>query len=121
MQNVTYEFNGYTVEFKPYLTFGQKRALEKLMAGGIHIDPTTNKQENTISGAIMYESQDFVLRALIVSLKTPDGLVFQGDQAYEAIQNFTPDQEEIGRAIYTKINEVTRANNPSADKKKVSK
>jgi len=121
MQNITYEFNGYTVEFKPYLTFGQKRALEKLMAGGIHIDPTTNKQKNTISGAIMYESQDFVLRALIMSLTTPDGQLLQGDAAYDAIQNFAPDQEEVGKAIYTKINEVTRANAPTTDKKKVSK
>jgi len=116
MENVTFEINGYTVILKPSLNFGQKRQLQKLMAGSMSVDAATNKADTVVSGAIVYEAQDLTLKMLLISLKTPAGQLYDGLAAYEAIQNL--EDEEVGRAIYKRIDEVTSATQLTPESKK---
>lgn len=107
MENITYEINGYTAIFKSALTFGQKRQLQKLMSSAMSIDAETNKANTNISGQIVYESQDMVMKMMLVSLKDPTGKLYEGDAAYKAIQEFTGDDEATGKALYEKVDEIT--------------
>ena len=116
MENITFEIKGYIVTFKPFLTFGQKRELEKLMAGSMSVDAKTNKPNTNIAGSIVYEAQDLTLKMMIVELKNPSGQVFQGTDAFEAIQNLT--DEEVGKAIYKKLDEITSSKTLTPDSKK---
>ena len=94
---------------KPFLNFGQKRQLQKLMAGAMSVDAETNKANTKIDGSILYEAQDFTLKMMLVSLIKPDGNVLQGDDAYNAVQELSPELEDVGKALYAKIDEVTKS------------
>ncbi len=116
MENVTFEFKGYTVIFKPSLNFGQKRQMQKLMASKMSVDVKDLSADTNVDGAIIYEVQDLTLKSLLVSFKTPEGKVFEGTLAYDAIQEL--DDDEVGRAIYAEIDKVTSATKLTPDSKK---
>ena len=105
MENITFEINGYTTVFKPSLNFGQKRQIQKLMAGAMSLNAETNTANTNIAGSIVFEAQDLTLKMLLISFKTPSGQVYEGSAAYDAVQNLEDD--EVGKAIYAKIKEVT--------------
>ena len=99
--------NGYTAIFRPYLTFGQKRQLQKIISSAMTVDAETSKPNTKISAAVIYEAQDAAMEMMLVSLTKPDGTTLQGQAAYVAVQGFIGEDEKIGQAFYTKLDHIT--------------
>ena len=119
MDNVKVELPlGYSAQIKPFLNFGQKRQLQKLMAGAMSINPEKGSTDTTLNGSIVYEAQDFTLKMMLVSLTKPDGNVLSGVDAYNAVQEFNGESETVGAAIYEKIDEITKSTYLSDEGKK---
>jgi len=107
MDNIKFETNGWVFFLKPFLTFGQKRQIKKLIADAMKLNAETSEADTSISGSVVFEAQDAVLRMMIVSATKPDGNVLQGFEAYKAVQDFHGEDEKIGAALYDKIDDIT--------------
>ena len=107
--------SGFKAYFKPFLTFGQRREIEKFTASKVEIDPLTQQPKNGISALSLYEGEDMVLKMLLDHIIINDQTL-TGEEAYLAVQNF--ENEEDGKVIYSKINEIVSSKNLPTDKKK---
>ena len=102
MDNITFQTpGGYTVHLKPFLTFGDKRSLERVFAEGMSIDPT--KGTTQASGTAIYAAQDKAVELMVMNIEQ-DGKFIEGDEILPAIYAM-PDDD--GRAIYDKVNELS--------------
>jgi hypothetical protein len=102
MENITYTTpSGYTVHLKPFLTFGDKRALERVFAEGMSVDATNGTSQ--ASGKAIYEAQDKAVELMVVKIEM-EGKTIDGDQILPAIYAM---QDPDGRAIYDKVNELS--------------
>ena len=103
MDNIIFKTpSGYTVHLKPFLTFGDKRSLERVFAEGMSIDPT--KGTSQASGKAIYEAQDKAVELMVIKIVTAEGKEFAGDSVLEVINSMRDDD---GRAIYDKVNELS--------------
>lgn len=98
--------SGHKAYIKPYLTFGQSRAIEKLWISTMKITPGKEEAPNSVDGSVVYEAQDLTVKFLIEKIVTAEGKEFAGDSVLEVIGSM---KDEDGRAIYTKIDEITAA------------
>lgn len=102
MENITFQTPaGYTVHLKPFLTFGDKRSLERVFAEGMSIDPT--KGTTQASGTAIYAAQDKAVELMVVKIEMK-GAVIEGNEILPAINTMRDDD---GRAIYDKVNELS--------------
>jgi hypothetical protein len=90
--------SGYVVDFKDEtdLTYGDRRRIQRDMMKGIKINPNQVKDLN-FTGDFVYDSQDATLRAILKSIKNPDGTDVTGD-LFEFVQGFKNPAD--GDAVY---------------------
>lgn len=98
--------SGHTISIKPYLTFGQSRAIEKLWMSTMKVVPGQQEPTSSIDASIVYEAQDMAVKFLVEKITTNEDKVFQGDTVLDVIASM---KEEDGRAIYAKIDEIASA------------
>jgi hypothetical protein len=102
MENITFTTpSGYTVHLKPFLTFGDKRSLERVFAEGMSVDATNGTSQ--ASGKAIYEAQDKAVELMVVKIEM-DGKTIEGDQILPAIYAM---RDPDGRSIYDKVNELS--------------
>lgn len=108
---------GHIVTFKSHFTFGDSRQLQRVWASGMVIKPGGTTNDSIIKGNVIYEAQDTAVKLLVVKIESKEGLTFEGDpdKILEVIFSMP---EEDGKAIYAKIDELTRANTLTPDAKK---
>lgn len=121
MDYIRYEINGYTATFRPYLTFTQKRKIQRLIAAAMQVSVVANADNMSIPGSVVYDAQDMAMQMMLVSLSQPDGTSLEGASAYDKLQGFFGEDEQIAEAVYKKLDEMTGRSYlgvPAEDKKK---
>lgn len=104
--------SGQIVTFKPYLTTGQSRELQKILLSKGSFNTEAGKLEG-VSTETYLDMQDKAAGYLIQSIKSTNG----------AESTFTPDwlynlPVQDGNLVYEKINEITQSTNLSKEAKK---
>lgn len=106
--------SGYEVSIKDFLSFGEKRQLEKLIASRIKIKADSNQKIDMapVDASINYEMQDMAFGFLVQK-------IIKGEQEittnlYDEIMSWP---EGDGQAVFNAINEVTAAPLVQAEKK----
>lgn len=94
--------SGHRVFLKQFLTFGQKRDIEKVFASKVKVDPLTQKSE--VDGSVLYDAQDLGVKYLIEKIIDKDSKEYTGDDILPAILSWP---EEDGKLVYDKIDEIT--------------
>jgi len=107
--------SGYTVYLKPYLTFRQKRELDRFLASKMMVDPINQTKKTEIPASIYYDTQDLLLKFLIEKVTDTQNVTYTGDAAIERILSM---KEEDGKMVFDKIDELTQAKTLSDDAKK---
>lgn len=100
--------SGHKVTIKNGLTYGENRQIQRVIAGGMKVDPKT--QETSIDGSAIYDSQDLAVKMTVQSIQLANGTVVQGgEQCLALILSWEGAEEEDGKAIYDKINDLTKS------------
>src|SRR5579859_954158 len=107
MDNIKFETHGWVFFFKPFLTFGQKRSIQKLTAAGMQFNAETTRRTMTITAAVIFDSQDAALRFMLVSATKPDGNVAMGEDAYDLVQSLHGEDTQIAEAVYNQVDVIT--------------
>jgi hypothetical protein len=103
MDNITLTTpSGWKAVIKPFMTFGDKRALERVFAEGMTLDA---KGDPHASGKSVYDAQDKAVSLMVTELTHEDGRTSNDAQTILAWIMGMP--EEDGRMIYDKVNELT--------------
>ncbi len=106
--------SGHKVFFKPFLTTGQDRELQRLFVKKLQVDPVTQKVDYDASP--YYDAEDLAIKFIIEKIVLKDGQeIIEKDKIFTTIADW-PRQD--GKAVYDKIDEITELNKFS--KKKVS-
>lgn len=98
--------SGFEVHIKDYLSFGEKRQLEKLIASRITVKANANQKVDIspVEGSINYEMQDMAFGFLVQKIvKESEELT---TNLYDEIMSW---READGKAVFDAINEVTAA------------
>ncbi len=106
--------SGYEVHINDFLSFGEKRQLEKLVASKVMVK-ADGKQEvdvQPVSGSLNYEMQDMAFSFLVRKIIKGEEEV--SVKLYDEVMGW---KEEDGIAVFDAINEVT-SKNPLVAKKK---
>jgi hypothetical protein len=104
MDNITLTTpSGWKAVIKPFMTFGDKRALERVFAEGMTLD---SKGDPHASGKSVYDAQDKAVSMMVKELVAPDGgnPIVNPEMILAKIMAMP---EEDGRMIYDKVNELT--------------
>lgn len=115
MDNITITTpTGWKAVLKPFMTFGDKRQLERVWAETMTLDAST--QQTQVSGKALYDAQDKAVELMVTELIAPDGSgsTTTPDAILAKIMELP---EADGRAIYDKINELTASSIPAGQKK----
>lgn len=104
--------SGETVLFRPFLTTGQSRELQKILLKKGTFNTEAGKLEN-VGTETFLEMQDRAAEFLIVGGKSKDGVDFKFTMDW--LSNLPVSD---GNIVYNKINEITQASNLSAESKK---
>ncbi len=104
--------SGYTVFLRPFLTFGQRRELEKVWASKLKVDADAKRTE--FDASAIYEAEDLAVSFLVEKILDKDGNELAG-KPLETILSW-PDED--GRCVYDKINEIASIKPSSQEKKK---
>lgn len=96
--------SGYSVELKDFLTFGQRRAIEKLLISKSKINPQTQSLSD-IEPSLLYEVQDEAFKMLVTKIINDKGTVVEGD-LFKFVNELP---EEDGQLIYKTINDITNS------------
>ena len=106
--------SGHKVVFKPFLTFGAKRELERIWLRGSRVDPK-HPEKMDFDASTLYDAQDAALKLMVASIELPDGPLVDEPQAIlDYVSAMTP---EDGQAIYDRLNQLTGTNVPEDQKK----
>jgi hypothetical protein len=108
--------SGHKVYFKPYLTYGEKRALRRVLASSIDNDIVTGKQDSNVSGDKVIEAQELAAKFMIKRIITAGGVVKEGELAYQEVMNW--ESEADGDAVFHKMNEITSSKAIDEESKK---
>ncbi len=105
--------SGYEVHLKDFLTFGEKRQLEKLVASKIRVKADANKQVDIepVEGSINYEMQDMAFNFLIQKIVKGEEEITA--KLYEEVMSW---REEDGDPVYEALDKITAK--PVVDSKK---
>lgn len=101
--------SGYEVHLKDFLSFGEKRQLEKLIASKIKVrtDGSSKKVDvEPVEGTINYDMQDMAFRFLVLKIikKTDSDSQEITSNIYDEVMTW---QEEDGNAVFAAIDQVT--------------
>lgn len=96
----------YEVHFKEYLTFGQKRVLQRLIFSQIRVTPSTDAKKsanvNDFSVEFMQDVQDKACEMLI------EKIIINGKEHTDNLVDLVLSwRDEDGQAVYTKVDELT--------------
>lgn len=105
--------SGHRVFLKSFLSFGQKRDIEKVFASKVKVDPLTQKSE--VDGSVLYDAQDLGVKYLVEKIIDKDGKEYTGDEVLSVILSWS---EKDGKLVYDKIDEITAIKSVPADSKK---
>jgi len=93
--------SGYEVHIKDFLSFGEKRQLEKFIASKVMVK-ADSKQQVEVSGSLNYEMQDMAFSFLIQKIVKAEEEITT--KLYDEVMSW---REEDGQAVFDAINEVT--------------
>jgi hypothetical protein len=96
--------SGYEVHIKDFLSFGEKRQLEKFIASKVMVKADSKRQVEVepVSGSLNYEMQDMAFGFLIQKIiKVEEEIT---TKLYDEVMTW---KEEDGQAVFDAINEVT--------------
>lgn len=103
--------SGYTVELRPFLTTGGRRAIQKAMARHVpSLGPGMSQEDIKIPLVAQYEAEEEALRQLLLSVTLPDGT-----QASDPVAAVNEMPEADGDTVYQRINELTNEGQPRTD------
>lgn len=95
--------SNYKVTLKDFLTFGEKRTLERTIVEGTVVD-TDSKQAPKIQGTQLYAYQDKAFEILVQKIEIEDKSYDSSNQnLYEMVMSW---REEDGKAVFDKILEM---------------
>src|SRR5262245_38298935 len=96
--------SGYEVHLKDYLSFGEKRQLEKLIASRVMVKTDGSQKVDIapVEGSINYDMQDMAFGFLVLKV-VKDGQELTAN-LYDEIMSW---READGQAVFNAINEVT--------------
>ncbi len=98
--------SGYEVHVKDFLSFGEKRQLEKLIASRIKVkaDADNKVDISPVDGSVNYEMQDMAFGFLVQKILKEGAEITTS--LYDEIMSW---HEADGKAVFDAINEVTAA------------
>lgn len=102
MENIEFKTpNGWTIQIRPDLTYGQFIQIQKLIASQMKVDPVTNKITSEYEGGMLFEANRKTMEFLVIKVIDPQGI--EQTNVMEAIDNMPrPD----GMALQEKVNEI---------------
>jgi hypothetical protein len=106
--------SGYKVTFKPFVSFGVKRQIQRVLMASAKVDPK-DPDKIEFSPAAMLDSQDLAVKLLVERIEVKGQettYVTIPEQVLETIQGWP---EPDGQAVYDKIDQLT---NSTEDPKK---
>lgn len=104
----------YEVHIKDYLSFGEKRQIEKLVASKVMVKAGGKEQVNVepVSGSLNYEMQDLAFGFLVQKIIKGEEEITT--KLYDEVMSW---REEDGSVVFDAINEVTSKSPLVASKK----
>lgn len=108
--------SGHQVYLKPHLTYGDKRDLERVFAKATVVDPQT--KEVAFDSASIYDAQDLAVKRMVVRLVTKSHPIIETDVPEAILSAILAMPEEDGKAIFDKVEELTKATQLSTEQKK---
>lgn len=89
--------SGYIVEFRDDsdLTYGDRRAIQKAMVKSVKIDAEESKID--LTGEVLFDAQEAMLKIILKSIKRPDGTLVEGDLFAEVM---SWKSQEDGDAVF---------------------
>jgi hypothetical protein len=105
----------HKVYLKPQLNHGDKRDVQRVFAAATTVDPKT--EETSFDSSAIYDAQDLAMRRLLQRMVLADGTVVEGgEQCLTTILSWEDEQD--AKAIYDKVEALTKANQLSTEQKK---
>lgn len=107
--------NGYIVNLRDTITFGQRRKMLAPMFDGIKIDALSG-QVNTseLTGKYLFDMQDRAFDVVVMSFTKPDGTVIT-ENLRQLVEEFS---EEDGERIYNEVSRIAKLDNKQGMEKK---
>lgn len=107
--------SGYQVTFKPFVTIGDKRQIQRVLMKTAKIDPNDPKNMEFDSSAL-YDAQDLAVKLLIEKIDKPGEDAYRKTDPDEILKAVLSWPEEDGDLVYARINALTE--NPLPKEKK---
>lgn len=105
--------SGYKVTVKDFITFGQRRELERILISASKVNPQTQTM-GEISPSALYDVQDKAVEMLVTQIE-------KGHEQQIIASGFVSEiaswKEEDGAVVYAKINEITTPKSQEGKKK----
>ncbi len=106
--------SGHKVYFKPFVTTGQDRQLQRLFVKKLQVDPATQKVDYDASP--YYDAEDLAIKFLVEKIILQDGQeITDKDKIFTTIDSWS---RQDGKVVYDKIDEICELN--KLDKKKLN-
>src|SRR5947209_2665048 len=105
--------SGYKVTIKSFLTFGERRQIQRVYAKYSHYDQTGTP---IMSGEGVYEAGDLAVSLLVKRILDPQSNDITGKNPLQTILSFRDELD--ARAIYTAIDDIRNPAEPTEDETK---
>jgi len=92
--------SGYKVYLKPYVNYGQKREIRKVLLKGY--DTNNGRYDSSV----LYEAQELAFKLLVDKVIDPEGKEYLGLDTFKFVQGL--ENEADGDAIYEKVEEISK-------------
>lgn len=95
---------GHKATIKPFLTFPEKRRIQRVFFDAATMDGNTQQPDFKMS--VVLDAQDAVFRAMVKRIVLADGRTFDGGMlSYEALAEL---DDADAQAIFDKLDELTK-------------
>ena len=97
--------SGHQVTIKPYLTFPEKRRVQRVFFSAARVDAVTG--DKVIDMGAQIDATDTILKILVKRIQLANGRVIEGSEAeiFNALSDFS-DPDIV--ALYDKIDDLTK-------------